>query len=220
MILIPVKDLSRAKQRLASLLDQSARTELAQVMLIDVLTACASCGEVAVVTSDPFATSLAAQFGSEIIPDHHNQSETDAIEMATRICEARGIESTLVIPGDVPLITSQEINRILQAAPTEGTVLVPAADGRGTNAAFRRPAGLFSLRFGNDSFKPHLAVARATGRPCVVLSLAGIGLDIDNPSDLRELSEASGDTHAQRLIRKWNAAALANAANQSCPAKN
>ena len=78
----------------------------------------------------------------------------------------------------------------MDAAPPEGSVLVPAADGRGTNAAFRRPAGLFPLRFGNDSFKPHLEAARATEKPCIVLSLPGIALDVDNPEDLRQLAEA------------------------------
>ena len=37
MILIPVKSLANAKQRLASVLDQATRTELAQAMLFDVL---------------------------------------------------------------------------------------------------------------------------------------------------------------------------------------
>jgi len=215
MILIPVKNLSTAKQRLASLLDQPMRTELAQAMLLDVLHAVDNCSaeHVGVVTTDPYATRLAKEFNFETVVDN-NVSETAAIELATQVCESRGIKSTLVIPGDIPLITSQELDQILKAAPREGSVLVPAADGRGTNAIFRRPAGLFPLRFGNDSFKPHLAAARAADKPCIVLSLPGIALDIDTPLDLQELSEASGDTHAQRLIRKWNLADLAAASNQ------
>ena len=215
MILIPVKNLSTAKQRLASMLDQPTRTELAQAMLLDVLHAVADCSakQVAIVTTDPYATRLAQEFCFETIADN-NVSETAAIELATQVCESRRIESTLVIPGDIPLITARELDQILKAAAVEGSVLVPAGDGRGTNAIYRRPAGLFPLRFGNDSFKPHLAAARATGKPCVVLSLPGITLDVDNPSDLRLLSEASGDTHAQRLIRRWNVATLPIAANQ------
>ena len=115
-----------------------------------------------------------------MIPDNANRSQTDAIEMATRFCEAQGVDSTLVIPGDIPLIQSWELEKILQSAPAEGSVLVRAADGRGTNAIWRRPAGLFPARFGNDSFEPHHAAAQATGKPCVVLSLPGIALDIDN----------------------------------------
>jgi len=217
MILIPVKSLAQAKQRLASVLTQPARTELAQAMLLDVLEALNEWVDrpaVSIVTSDSFALELARQFSFETIADTTNRSETDAIEEATRVCESRGIDSTLVIPGDVPLIQSWELQKVLEAAPIEGTVLVPAADGRGTNAAFRRPSGLFPLRFGNDSFKPHLAAARATEKPCVVLSLAGIALDIDSPSDLQQLAAAPGVTRSQQLARRWNLADLSLAANQ------
>jgi 2-phospho-L-lactate guanylyltransferase len=165
MILVPVKSLANAKQRLASVLDQPTRTELAQAMLFDVLETLATWTnrpEVGIVTSDAFAIELARRFEFQVIPDNANRSETDAIEMATKVCESRNVDSTLVIPGDIPLINANELEQILEAAPVDGSVLVPAADGRGTNAAWRRPAGLFPLRFGNDSFKPHLAAARAT----------------------------------------------------------
>ena len=217
MILIPVKSLANAKQRLASVLDQPTRTQLAQAMLFDVLEALgtwANRPEVSIVTSDPFALELARRFRFQIIADNANRSETDAIEMATRFCEGRGVDSTLVIPADIPLIQAGEVEKILESAPSEGSVLVPAADGRGTNAAWRRPAGLFPLRFGNDSFKPHLAAARATQKPCVVLSLPGIALDIDNPSDLRRLAETPGETRSQRLARQWDLTDLSLAANE------
>jgi len=216
MILIPVKNLSNAKQRLASVLDQSSRTELARAMLLDVLEtlrSCSDCPEIGLVTSDPFAMELARSFHCEVISDDACRSETDAIEMATRLCEQRGIKSTLVIPGDIPLITVSALGQILSNAPREGTVLVPSADKRGTNAAFRSPAGLFPLRFGNDSFVPHLAAAQATGKPCAVLSLPGIALDVDTPSDLHQLAVAPGDTRAQRLARQWNFDELPVAAN-------
>jgi 2-phospho-L-lactate/phosphoenolpyruvate guanylyltransferase len=207
VILIPVKNLSSAKQRLASMFDQPARTELAQAMLHDVVSAIAGWAcrpPSALVTSDPFAIDLAKQYDFELIPDPANPGETGAIEMATRICVERGVDYTLVIPADIPLIQASELDQILANAPEEGTVLVPAADGRGTNAAFRRPADLFPLRFGNDSFKPHLAAAQATGKPCEVLQLPGIALDVDNPADLQDLLAADGETRAQSLVRRWN----------------
>jgi 2-phospho-L-lactate guanylyltransferase len=217
MILVPVKNLANAKQRLAAVLDQPTRTKLAQAMLFDVLETLHTWvgrPEVGIVTSDPFALELARRFEFHIIPDNTNRSETDAIEMATRLCESRGIDSTLVIPGDIPLIQADELEKILEVAPDQGSVLVPAADGRGTNAAWRRPAGLFPLRFGNDSFKPHLTAARAALKPCVVLSLPGIALDIDDPSDLRQLADAPGETRAQRMVRQWDLADFPLAANE------
>jgi 2-phospho-L-lactate/phosphoenolpyruvate guanylyltransferase len=211
VILVPVKNLSSAKQRLAEVLDQPARAALAQAMLEDVLATLnewqrnrnSKRSEVALVTGDPFAMKLAGNFGFEVIPDPDNPGETGAIEMATGICVNRGIEWTLVIPGDIPLIQAWELDEILKRAPNEGSVLAPAGDGRGTNAAFRRPANLFPLRFGNDSFKPHHAAARETGKPCVVLNLPGIAVDVDNPADLQPLISLPGKTRAQQLAREW-----------------
>lgn len=207
MILVPIKNTASAKQRLASILDQPARTQLAQAMLTDVLTTLhewKNRPKVGIVTSDPYAVKLATEYLFEVIPDPDNPGETGAIEMATRVCIQHGEKSTLVIPGDIPLIQSWELEEIYKHAPEEGSVLVPAGDGRGTNAALRRPANLFPLRFGNDSFKPHHAVAQATGKPCVVLKLPGIAVDVDNPADLRQLLSFPGDTQAQRLARSWN----------------
>jgi 2-phospho-L-lactate guanylyltransferase len=206
VILVPVKNLSAAKQRLASVLDQSARTELAQTMLHDVAATLAAWPHrpaCALVTSDPFAIELAQQYNFEIIPDPANPGETGAIEMATRLCVSRGVDSTLIIPADIPLIEASELEQILAQAPEEGSVLAPAADGRGTNAAFRRPANLFPMRFGNDSFKPHLAAAQATGKPCIVLQLPGIAVDVDNPTDLQQLLAHPGETRTQSLLRRW-----------------
>ena len=207
MILVPVKNTAWAKQRLAAVLDQTARTQLAQAMLTDVLTTLEGWKNrppVGVVTSDPYATKLALEYRFEVIPDPDNPGETGAIEMATRVSVERGEESTLVIPADIPLIDCGELEEIYRQAPVEGSVLVPAGDGRGTNAAFRRPANLFPLRFGNDSFKPHHSAARATGKPCVVLKSPGIALDVDSPPDLQRLLAFSGSSCAQRLARGWN----------------
>jgi 2-phospho-L-lactate guanylyltransferase len=176
-------------------------------MLTDVLTTLhewKNRPKVGIVTGDEYATKLATEYKFEVITDTDNPGETGAIEMATRVCVERGEESTLVIPGDVPLIEMWELEEIIKQAPTEGTLLVPAWDGRGTNAAYRRPANLFALKFGNDSFKPHYAAAQATGKPCVILNLPGIAVDVDNPADLRQLLSVPGQTRSQRLARSWN----------------
>ena len=201
MILVPVKNLKNAKQRLAPVMEQSARTELAQAMLLDVLDTLSGY-EVSVVTSDSFAVELATSSGFKVILDESNLSETDAIEMATQVCESRGISTTLVIPADIPLIEVTEVRAIYDNAPDRGTVLAPARDKRGTNAILRRPAALFPLRFGNDSFLPHLAAAIATDTSCIVLSLPGISLDIDTPEDLEHLARAPGEKRSQLLARK------------------
>ncbi len=207
MILVPVKNLNGAKQRLASMLTQQQRTELARAMIKDVchaLSEVPSRPPVALVTADEYASRLARQCGFEVIHDDENLGETEAIASATAQAEKRGAEFSLVIPGDIPLVTADEISSVLAAAPPEGTVLVPAADGRGTNAILRRPCALIPCRFGNDSFLPHCAAARATKRNLVIIEdLPGIALDIDRPEDLEALMEGKSRTRTQRLIREW-----------------
>jgi 2-phospho-L-lactate guanylyltransferase len=217
MILVPVKNLDHAKERLSSVLGRAERRALAEAMLEDVLQALAFVNHhrrVALVTSDPFASALAQRHGFAIIADSSNLGESDAISRATERCVAQGENSTLVIPGDVPLVQPGDIEQVLAAAPTRGSVLVPGWDGRGSNAVFRRPAGLFPLRFGNDSFLPHLRAAQATGNPCIVLRLPRIGLDVDNPTDLAQLLAADGETRAQQLLRSWKLEPQALAADE------
>ena len=78
MILIPVKNLSAAKQRLAAVLDQPARTGLAQAMLHDVVAALAAWPrrpDCALVTSDPFALELARSMISKSFPTPRIQAK-------------------------------------------------------------------------------------------------------------------------------------------------
>jgi 2-phospho-L-lactate guanylyltransferase len=215
MILIPVKNLGHSKQRLGEVLTQEARAELARSMLLDILETLSKWQglPVSVVTGDPAATEMARNFDFDVIADSQDAGETDAIAMATAVCESRGAKSTLVIPGDIPLVEASELETILNSAPAQGSVLVPAADGRGTNAIWRSPCGLFPLRFGNDSFLPHHEKAMAAQKPCVVMNFPGIALDIDNPADLRQLAMMPGERRSQILARRWHAAELAPAAN-------
>ncbi|HSZ62547.1 MAG TPA: 2-phospho-L-lactate guanylyltransferase [Terriglobales bacterium] len=208
MILVPIKNLADAKQRLSSILTHEERFALAQAMCEDVLQTLADWKgrpSVAAVTNDPFARDLAALFHFDVIADD-NSGETAAIEMATRVCKEQGATSTLVVPADIPLIDAAELQKIVDCAPAAGTVLVPDAAGRGTNAVWRSPADLFPLRFGNDSFWPHRGAAEATGLACVVIELPGIARDVDRPEDLAELATAKGERLAQKLVRRWNLA--------------
>ncbi len=206
ILLIPFKSLATAKQRLAAALDQQQRSQLAEAMLRDVMTAAAGVAgqvDVAVVSSDARAEAMAKEFEFLVIEDMRNESETAAIEMATAWSEERAYDTTIVVPADIPLIASDELHQVLDAAPTEGAVFVPAYDRRGSNCILRRPASLIPLRFGNDSFLPHCEAMKKTGKELVVLEMPGIGLDIDNPDELEMLVARAGETSAQRLLRSW-----------------
>jgi 2-phospho-L-lactate/phosphoenolpyruvate guanylyltransferase len=107
----------------------------------------------------------------------------------------------MTIPGDVPLVTSAEIERVI-AAHHRGNrfVIVPARDELGSNTILAAPADAVKLRFGDDSYFPHLAAARAAGIEPVSIPLPGIGLDIDTPEDLAAFMAQPSRSRARALL--------------------
>jgi 2-phospho-L-lactate guanylyltransferase len=214
MILVPVKDLRNAKQRLSPSLTPEERTALARAMVEDVYDALvpfAGSPGVGIVSGDSWASQQAKARKFTIILDDAQAGETAAIEMATSFCGGQGSDFSVVFPADIPLITSEEIRAVLDLMPERGCVIVPAADNRGTNAILRRPFDVIPLRFGNDSFQPHLAAARATGHEVIVREFPGIGLDVDRPDDLVALIREPVKSRAQRLLLDWKYTGAAHA---------
>jgi 2-phospho-L-lactate guanylyltransferase len=206
ILLIPFKSLATAKQRLAEALNAEQRSQLAEAMLRDVLAAASGVREridVAIVTGDSRAKQIALEHRFLAMEDTRSESETAAIEMATSWAGENGYDTTIVVPADIPLVTADELHRVLDAAPAEGAVFVPAYDRRGSNCILRRPGSIIPLRFGNDSFLPHCETMKKTGKELIILEMPGIGLDIDNPDELKMLVGREGHTRAQRLLRSW-----------------
>jgi 2-phospho-L-lactate guanylyltransferase len=197
---VPVKDTAAAKQRLAPALPPRLRQELALAMLEDVLAALAAARGLAgrvLVTTDPGAMALAARYGLECWADGAADGHTGAVTAAARRLAAEGEGGMLTLPGDIPMVTSAEIERLLAAhGPAPSFTIAPSHDEKGSNAIVMSPPDAVKLRFGDDSFFPHLAAAEARGIAPVVLHLPGIALDIDNPADLAHFSGLGSHTRA------------------------
>jgi 2-phospho-L-lactate/phosphoenolpyruvate guanylyltransferase len=202
--IIPVKETRGAKQRLASVLSAALRQKLALAMLEDVLEAvagAASLGGAILVTVDPDAEKLARRYGMATLADGAHDGHTGAVNAGVRHLVAQGRRALLTLPGDLPLITAAEIEQLIAAhGPAPAFTIAPAHDDLGSNAILMSPPQAVPLRFGEDSFFPHLAAARAQGiEPCVV-RLPGIAFDIDNPQDLHHFARLGSTTRAGTLI--------------------
>ncbi|HXP02664.1 MAG TPA: 2-phospho-L-lactate guanylyltransferase [Stellaceae bacterium] len=202
--IIPVKEAHDAKQRLAPVLSSPLRQALALAMLEDVLdaaTAVKGLGGVILVTVDPQATALARSYGAETIADGAREGHTGAVTAGARYLIAHRRNTILTIPGDLPLVTAAEIEQLIGAhGPAPAFTIAPAHDDQGSNAILMSPPDAVPLRFGEDSFFPHLAAARACGiEPCV-MRLPGIAFDIDNPQDLHHFARLGTRTRAGRLV--------------------
>jgi len=206
--IVPVKDLSKAKERLASLLPQDVRTEIAYAMLEDVLSALKGTkhiDRIFIVTMDREAMRIAGEMGMEIIEETEQKGESASVDRASLICMDMGADSVLVIPGDAPLIRSEDIDFIAgkeSGAPC--VIMIPARDRMGTNAILRTPPDAIPSRFGHDSFRKHMEEAGKKDITVEHYENKRVGLDIDHPEDLKLFASKESDTRTYRLLLSKN----------------
>jgi 2-phospho-L-lactate/phosphoenolpyruvate guanylyltransferase len=203
---VPVKETRDAKQRLAGVLTPVQRQELALAMLEDVLAAVTAVPELAgilVVTIDPAAAATAARHGARIVADGARDGHTGAVAAAARRLETEGC-GLLEVPGDIPLVEPHDVSELMAAhGRAPAFTIVPARDQRGSNAVLCSPPDAVPLRFGENSFFPHLAAARACGIEPKVVALPRIALDIDTPDDLALFLATPSRTRARALLDAW-----------------
>src|SRR5205085_2455773 len=104
---VPVKDTSAAKQRLASAVPPALRQQLMLAMLEDVLAALSEASGFAgrlLVTTDPAAQRLAARYSFDWLTDGAADGHTGAVAAAARHLAGNGAGGVLAVPGQVPLI--------------------------------------------------------------------------------------------------------------------
>lgn len=190
-LLLPVKNLSNAKQRLAGLLSQAERGRLAWLMLEGVLAQCESLPpeiRKVMATNDGPAMELARASGFEVLREERQVSESDSVDRASAILEQEGVRGVLRVPLDLPLLVGAELGSLFALAGQGARcILVPSRDGTGTNGLYRARPTLFPSRFGPGSLALHRTLAREQGAEAEVAPLPSLALDIDDAADVEAL---------------------------------
>jgi 2-phospho-L-lactate/phosphoenolpyruvate guanylyltransferase len=207
--LIPVKGFRNAKQRLSPLLGAAEREFLAEIMFRDVLRQVVNARGLSgtfVVTGDFRVAEIAAMWGAKVIREPAENGETDAVDFARAELHRAGCEAVLIVPGDMPLMRSADIEQLLAQIPVGATapfaLLVPSHDRMGTNALLLAPPDIIKLRFGYDSFSFHMSQMAAQGLPPRFLENERLALDIDEPKDLeRFLSFTDHASESRAVVR-------------------
>ena len=185
---LPVKSPQNAKQRLNGFLHAADRESLARLMYEHTISELCEAGgidRVVVVTSDSDIAAHARRVGAMVFDEDHQTSHSVSADAACRRAMELGAATVLLVPIDVPLVTREDFSR-LAAAARPGVVVVPSADGTGTNALVRTPPDVIESRFGPGSFRAHLDQAEARGVPAEVLRLPALMFDLDTPEDVAE----------------------------------
>ena len=203
-LIIPVKKINDAKYRLKSLLNPIQRKQLFLAMLEDVLSVVKSIPEIeniSLATICPTAINIAKKYGASIIDTHKDEGQTEAIKKSAEVLDNNGIKNMLLLPADIPLVTKNEIRKVIEVQKKSPMItIVPARDEKGSNCIAISPPKAIPLSFGPNSFLPHIDAARNSELKLKTISLPGIGLDIDTPSDLKELFKLPIRTRAQKFL--------------------
>lgn len=185
---IPVKEFEGAKHRLSSLLTPEQRRLLAETMLTDVLDAVAGASRLAgimLITLEPKARAIAERLGARVETEGAREGHTGAVTAGLRILKREGRGGFMTMPGDIPAVRATEVDAVLAAhKPGPSFTISPAHDDLGSNAVICSPPDSVPLRFGENSYFPHLDAARAQGIEPTILRQPGIAMDIDHPVDL------------------------------------
>jgi 2-phospho-L-lactate guanylyltransferase len=205
---VPVKPFQLAKQRLATVLDEGERIDLARVMLEDVLSALDACSDritgVIVVTADEGASAIARRHDAIVFSESGAIGMNVALSLVVDHLARRSGTGMIVVPADLPHISPGDIEAMIDLIRRAPSVALVRANDGGTNLLACRPAAAIAPTFGPDSFNAHCVAATRSGITPTVRFAPHLQLDIDRPEDLVAFMarESSTRTHVHLLKRK------------------
>ncbi|HMV28768.1 MAG TPA: 2-phospho-L-lactate guanylyltransferase [Anaerolineales bacterium] len=186
--IVPVKPLRRGKSRLAGALTEEERAALNQELLertLKTLTSLKELDKVLVVSRDSHALTIARNHGAKTVQEDGQPHLNTALTRASVIAKVHATQGVLVLPVDLPLLTTDDVLALIDRATKPPVVVIaPDRHHKGTNALLMVPAGQIEYDFGEGSFKRHSERALQSGARLEVVELPSLGLDLDDPEDL------------------------------------
>ena len=184
--LLPLKDLAKAKGRLAPMLDPVGRRTLLLAMAEDVLAALSAVrgiDRILLVSNEPEAGNLLPHPHLEIFYSAAEEGLNRELEQAAALAARRGADRVLILHADLPYVTARALERFL-AACTPGSLCAAACKlGTGTNALLAPLPLPIPLVFGANSLRKFGDLAEARGYELNVIHDPNLAMDIDSPDD-------------------------------------
>jgi 2-phospho-L-lactate guanylyltransferase len=185
--IVPVKPFREAKSRLAAVLSVDERAALGREFLLhtlDVLRQVPEITRALVVSRDTTALHLARKEGAFTVTESGSPELNAALGRATDVSISFGADAVLVMPSDLPLVTTDDVLTLIHANDSiPGLSIAPDRHAQGTNALFSRPPRIIPYVFGQHSFARYLELAQARHVPIEICRATGFGLDVDLPED-------------------------------------
>jgi 2-phospho-L-lactate guanylyltransferase len=211
--ILPVKSLSESKGRLAHLLSPAYRAQLMHRLLEHVLQTMQGVPriiQVLVISRDPDVWRLARIYKARVVKETEPYGLNSAVAHAYGIAAGGGADAVLILPVDLPLVTTADINLILDAGLGEAhgngsgamtgmeflPSLAPPANpqqpvmaicsdrrGDGTNGLLLQPSLNFEFHYGVNSLNEHIKEAFERNFLVRLVNATGLQFDLDTEED-------------------------------------
>jgi 2-phospho-L-lactate guanylyltransferase len=190
--IVPAKQFEKGKSRLASLLDMRDRVKLGELLLdctLHTLENATTLYSTVVISTDRRAKKIAKMHGAIFVDERKHIGVNNAVNIANDYCTRAGAIATVVVPQDLPLALSEDIDKICNAAKDYERCLIicPSARYDGSNVLLRRPPKLIDSHYNNNSFNMHINAAKKVGAKIKIVLSHRMMRDLDTPEDAKYL---------------------------------
>jgi 2-phospho-L-lactate guanylyltransferase len=188
-IVIPVKSLREGKSRLTDVLQANDRYALNSRLLMhtfDQVAHMIDIADVYVVSKSPDVLAEAVRRGFTECPESDLCELNRAITLGANQAEARGATEVMVLPIDLPWLSSSRLRHLVEEFRVDYDAMIVAdRAGEGTNVLLWRPIKTASFKYGVGSAAKHADVAEALGYRVVIRQDRYLSFDLDTPQDLK-----------------------------------
>jgi 2-phospho-L-lactate guanylyltransferase len=193
-VIVLIKDLDVAKQRLGDILEPKARRALALRNAERAIRAAAVGDHRLVVAGSAEVKDIAQRLGADALMERRQEGQNVAAMRGIAQARKGGARAVLLLSSDLPLVTPKSVRDLLEFAgrlTPPAVVAAPALGRGGTNALYLNPPDAISLHFGADSLEEFRKDAETRGVKFATHRSEALALDLDEPADL---------AHARRIV--------------------
>ncbi|MHA1358865.1 MAG: 2-phospho-L-lactate guanylyltransferase [Candidatus Helarchaeota archaeon] len=206
--IIPIKSLVNSKKRLESFLAPADRRALVLALLKDVLTAVTRSkftDGILLVTPDTEIIEIIKKWNIsklQFLLETKELGTNEAVQFAINWCLKRPITSILIIPADLPLISPENVDDLIQLGANNYSIIIaPSQRKDGTNAFYQRPPNLIPVWYGDNSYQKNLATISNHNLQFKIIENPAFALDIDLKIDLIEYQKKAISSNTARVLK-------------------
>ena len=207
--IVPVRNFKDTKIRLSSVLSVEERADLTKALLKRVVTALQNSNvtEIIIVSPIPAEIELFLQGfrKTRSVQESHrhggvNSAMSDGVQ---EIPENEREKKILLMPSDLPFISSEAINRTIDLLESYDLIINPSVKRDGTNLLAFSLSKMIPLHYDDDSYSKHVKEARERRMKYLVTDWNEYSFDLDDKEDLNSLMqilEANSNENLMKIL--------------------